>query len=88
MPGEKRRSERQPGCGVEEEEGADHVHAVEVVEPQVEMDRTCGSDEKRRGPLCGDHAIRPLPSRAPPGREVDVLGHQQRIRTAGHGGLP
>ena len=83
-PREQGCSKHQPNGGVGEEEGSDHMHAVEVVEPQVEMDRTCSGDEERRGPLCGEQAARPLP----PGRDLDVLGHHERIRIAGHSGFP
>src|SRR4029079_7060916 len=62
----------QAGCGIDEEEHPDHVHAVEVIEVEVEMDRACGGDEQGQGY---------------PGGELDVPRHPQRIRTAPTSGL-
>src|SRR5262249_4707580 len=42
--------------GVEKEQHADHVHAVEVVEVEVEMDRPRGGDEQGQGDSSGFHA--------------------------------
>jgi len=43
---EQKRADQQPSGGVDEEEHADDVHAVEVVEVEVEMDRARGGDEQ------------------------------------------
>jgi len=80
-------ADRDPGSGVDEEQGADHVDAVEVVEPQIEMDRARRADEKRRSPRCGVNGGARCPGGPTPGGEIDVLRHPQRLRIAAHRGL-
>jgi hypothetical protein len=46
---EECRPEQQTGRGVDEEEDAHHVHPVEVVEVEVEMERARRGNEKRGG---------------------------------------